>query len=133
MNTGHEGSLTTIHANSAHDALARLEMMVALAGFEVPVDVVRQYIALGISIVVHLARLQGGVRRVMQVSEIIDVEDGKYRLQPLFGFRQTGVSDGVAVGDFFAAGNLPRCLDRLNVVGEHIPESLFEKRDLPPA
>jgi pilus assembly protein CpaF len=133
MNTGHEGSLTTIHANSAHDALARLEMMVALAGFEVPVDVVRQYIALGISIIVHVARLQGGVRRVMQISEIVDIQDAKYQIQPLFGFNQTGVSDGLAVGEFSATGNVPSCLDRLIVAGEKISKSLFEKRDLPMA
>ena len=72
MNTGHEGSLTTIHANDTRDALARLEMMVAMTGFELPIPVVRQYIAAGIRLVVHLARLKGGVRRVTRVSEIVE-------------------------------------------------------------
>lgn len=76
MNTGHEGSLTTIHANDTRDALARLEMMVAMSGFELPIPVVRQYIASGISLVVHLSRLKGGVRRVMQVSEIVGIAEG---------------------------------------------------------
>ena len=67
MNTGHEGSLTTIHANDARDALSRLEVMVAMAGFDLPVDVVRRYIASAINVIVHLARLKGGVRRVMRI------------------------------------------------------------------
>src|SRR6185436_19500450 len=78
MNTGHEGSLTTIHANDTRDALARLEMMVAMAGFELPVPVVRQYIASGIKLIVHLARLKGGSRRVTRVSEIVGVKNGEY-------------------------------------------------------
>ena len=71
MNTGHEGSLTTIHANDTRDALARLEMMVAMTGFELPIPVVRQYVAAGIKIVVHLSRLKGGIRRAMRISEIV--------------------------------------------------------------
>ena len=130
MNTGHEGSLTTIHANSARDALARLEMMVALSGFEVPVSVVRQYIALGINLIVHVARLQGGIRRVVQISEIVGVQDDRYQVQDLFGFRQTGVSQGMAQGEFLAHGNLPACLERMNAAGQHVADALFEKRTL---
>ncbi|MCA9249298.1 MAG: CpaF family protein, partial [Planctomycetales bacterium] len=83
MNTGHEGSLTTIHANSARDALARLEMMVAMSGFELPISVVRQYIASGIRVIVHAARLAGGPRRVTQVSEIVGVENDQYVLEDI--------------------------------------------------
>ena len=73
MNTGHEGSLTTIHANDARDALSRLEMMVAMAGFDLPVHVVRHYIASAINVIVHLSRLKGGVRRVMRIVELVDL------------------------------------------------------------
>eukprot|EP00913_Durusdinium_trenchii_P028283 g26511.t1 len=78
MNTGHEGSLTTIHANDTRDALNRLEMMVAMTGYDLPVPVVRQYIGAGINLIIQLARLKGGLRRVMRVSEIVEVKDGQY-------------------------------------------------------
>lgn len=129
MNTGHEGSLTTIHANDTRDALARLEMMVAMSGFELPVPVVRQYIATGIKLVVHLARLKGGVRRVMRVSELVSVQDGSYHIEDIFGFEQTGVNpDGIAVGEFYATGYRPVCLERLRAAGISLPEELFECR-----
>jgi len=129
MNTGHEGSLTTIHANSARDALVRLEMMVAMTGFDLPISVVRQYVASGIKLVVHLARLAGGPRRVMQVAEIVDVQDGNYRIENIFEFRQREVGeDGIARGDFFATGYVPTCLERMEAAGARLPKSLFEKR-----
>lgn len=129
MNTGHEGSLTTIHANDTHDALTRLEMMVAMAGFELPVPVVRQYIASGIKIVVQLARLKGGARRVSKISEIVGVENGAYQLEDIFGFEQTGLDgDGNAIGEFYATGYKPQCLTRLKAAGIALPGNLFEAR-----
>jgi pilus assembly protein CpaF len=129
MNTGHEGSLTTIHANDTRDALARLEMMVAMSGFDLPVPVVRQYIATGIKLVVHLARLKGGVRRVMRVSELAGADDGSYHIEDIFGFEQTGVGpDGVAQGEFYATGYRPACLDRLQASGIRLPDTMFEAR-----
>lgn len=129
MNTGHDGSLTTIHANSAQDALARLEMMVAMTGFEVPVSVVRQYIASGINLIVHVARLAGGLRRVMQISEITSSERGTYEIEDIFGFEQTGVNDdGVAVGEFFATGYKPRCLQRIRAAGIAAPDDWFREQ-----
>jgi pilus assembly protein CpaF len=131
MNTGHEGSLTTIHANDTRDALARLEMMVAMTGFELPVPVVRQYIAAGIKLVVHLARLKGGVRKVTRVSEIVGVVDGMYQLEDMFVFEQSGVDErGVAAGRFRATGYRPRCLDRLRSTGVNLNEALFAARTL---
>jgi pilus assembly protein CpaF len=132
MNTGHEGSLTTIHANDTRDALARLEMMVAMTGFELPVPVVRQYIAAGIKLVVHLARLKGGPRRVMRVSEIVGVGgDGLYQLEDVFRFEQTGLNEhGAAIGGFRATGYRPRCLDRLRSSGVHLPDELFAAREI---
>ena len=129
MNTGHEGSLTTIHANDTRDALTRLEMMVAMAGFELPVPVVRQYIASGIKIVVQLARLKGGARRISRVSEIVGVENGAYQLEDIFGFEQSGLDDaGNAVGEFYATGYQPQCLARLKAAGVLLPASVFEAR-----
>jgi pilus assembly protein CpaF len=128
MNTGHEGSLTTIHANDTRDALARLEMMVAMTGFDLPVPVLRQYIASGIKLVVHLARLKGGPRRVLKVSEIVGVESGAYRVEDIFGFDQLRVRDGVAHGEFYATGYQPACLGRLRAAGIELPDALFAKR-----
>ena len=133
MNTGHEGSLTTIHANDTHDALSRLEVMVSMAGFDLPVPVVRKYIASAITMVIHLARLRGGVRRVMRVSEIMSLENGDYKIQDLFGFEQKGSDDrGIARGHFYATGNKPVFLKRLTQLGIEVPEILFAQRQLTP-
>jgi pilus assembly protein CpaF len=127
MNTGHEGSLTTIHANDTHDALARLEMMVAMSRFDLPIPVVRQYIASGVRILVQLARLKGGVRRVMRVTEVLGVQGGEYRLEDIFGFRQEGLDDeGCARGSFFSTGYQPRCLDRFADCGVNLDSAIFQ-------
>ena len=129
MNTGHEGSLTTIHANDTRDALSRLEVMVSMAGFDLPVTIVRRYIASAITLLVHLARLKGGVRRIMRISEITGLEDGDYRIQEIFRFQQAGLdSQGRAAGCFHASGNVPVLLDRLYEVGIPISPRLFESR-----
>ncbi len=131
MNTGHEGSLTTIHANGTRDALARLEMMVSMAGFEMPVSVIRNYIAAAIPLVVHLARLRGGARKVTRISELIGFkEKGHYRVRHLFAFNVTGVKDGRAVGEFSASGHVPRFAARLAAAGYELPADLFASRVL---
>jgi pilus assembly protein CpaF len=131
MNTGHEGSLTTIHANDTRDALARLEMMVTMAGFEVPLTVIRNYVSSALRLLVHVSRLKGGERKVSRISEITGLRKGRrYVVQDLFEFRQAGVRDGKAVGDFHATGNRPAFLERLHVHGIDFPESMFEERML---
>jgi pilus assembly protein CpaF len=131
MNTGHEGSLTTIHANDTRDALARLEMMVTMAGFEMPIAVIRQYVSLAVRVVVHLARLKGGARKVTRISEIVGLKKRRrYVVRDLFGFRQTGVRDGAAVGEFYATGHMPACMERLHAAGVELPADLFAKRIL---
>lgn len=126
MNTGHEGSLTTIHANDTQDALKRLEMMVAMTGFELPIGVIRQYVASGIRLVVHLSRLKGGVRRVMQVTEIVDAPNGEYRLQEVFGFRQQGLdAQGVAKGEFVTTGYTPTIINRFADHGVEVSADMF--------
>lgn len=132
MNTGHDGSLTTVHANSTQEALTRLEMMVTLSGNDLPVNVIREYISSGISLIVHLARLPGGARRIVQVTEVQDLDEDKYVLRDIFGFRQTGVTeDGVALGEFYATGIIPNCVERMRSYGEDIPDSLFDKHVYP--
>ncbi len=127
MNTGHEGSLTTIHANDTRDALARLEMMVAMTGLELPIPVVRQYIASGIRMVVHLSRLQGGARKITRISEVVGVEGGSYRIEDIFGYRQTGVDgDDAAIGEFFATGYVPACTPRMRASGAKIADDWFQ-------
>jgi pilus assembly protein CpaF len=130
MNTGHEGSLTTIHANDTRDALTRLEMMVLMAGFELPVPVIRQYVCSAISLVIQLSRLKGGPRRVMRISEIVGVKGRRYVVKDVFGYRQTGVRDGVALGEFYATGYTPRLLTRLAASGIDLPPELFAERML---
>ncbi|MEE8450939.1 MAG: CpaF family protein, partial [Thermoguttaceae bacterium] len=127
----HEGSLTTIHANDTRDALSRLEMMVAMTALELPIAVVRQYIAAGIRLVVHLARLKGGVRRITRISEIVGIENGDYRMEDIFSFRVGGMDDsGRATGEFHAAGYRPTCVERFAAAGVDFAEELFEKRVL---
>jgi pilus assembly protein CpaF len=134
MNTGHEGSLTTIHANDTRDAMARLEMMVAMTGLELPISVVRQYIAAGIRLVVHLSRLKGGARRIVRISELVGVENGEFHLEDIFGYRQTGVDrEGNAVGEFYTTGYRPACLERLRSSGVELADAWFEPQVRPAA
>ncbi|TWT56880.1 putative conjugal transfer protein/MT3759 [Thalassoglobus neptunius] len=129
MNTGHEGSLTTIHANDSRDSLSRLEMMVAMSGYDLSIPVIRQYIKLGLTLVVHLARLKGGARRVMQVSEITGLKNGEFVLEDVFGFTQTGVDEiGVARGEYYFTGYRPKCLARLEAAGVQLSDDLFKQR-----
>ena len=129
MNTGHEGSMTTIHSNSARDARTRVEMMVSMTGTELPINVIRQYVAAGINLVIHGSRLKGGPRRIMQVCEIVGIRDGQYQLEEVFGFEQTGVdAEGTAVGEFYATGYRPKCLGRMKAAGVNLPDDLFVQR-----
>lgn len=126
MNTGHEGSLTTIHANDTREALSRLETMVAMSNTVLPVTVVRQYIAAGVRLIVHLARLKGGVRRVMRISEIVGIQDDNYVVEDIFGFEQQGIgADGCAQGRFYATGVRPKCLKRFEAAGLPLSDSMF--------
>lgn len=131
MNTGHEGSLTTVHANSPRDAISRIEIMVAMAGLDLPVRAVRQQFASAIDLIIQIGRLPGGRRRLLSISEVTGMEGDIVALQDLFVFRQEGVStDGHAYGAFTSEGLRPRCYDRLNRTGHTLPTSLFQKRVL---
>jgi pilus assembly protein CpaF len=132
MNTGHDGSLTTIHANDTRDALSRLEMMVGMSGFDVPIWVTRRQIASAIHIVVQAARLTGGMRKIVKISEITGIENDVIAMHDLFGYKQTGVDENRnAVGHFYVSGIRPHCLGRLDACGVGLPTELFERRILP--
>jgi pilus assembly protein CpaF len=131
MNTGHDGSLTTIHANSTRDALSRLEMMVGMAGFDMPMWLIRRQIASAIHIVIQIARLTGGPRKVVRISEITGMEGEIISMHDVFGFKQTGIDDKRdPQGYFYASGIRPTCLERLEISGAGLPMDLFERRVL---
>ena len=128
-NTGHEGSLTTIHANDTHDALMRLEMMVAMAGLELPHEVIRSYIGSGVGIVVQISRLKGGARRVMRVAEVnfaSDTARQSYELLDVFAFKRNGLDgDGEIRGEFVTGSTVPRSVTRFEQQGIPFDASVF--------
>jgi pilus assembly protein CpaF len=129
MNTGHEGSMTTIHANTTRDALARLEVMIAMAGYDIPLKALRHQVASAVQIVVQSRRLPGGRRKVVSVSEISGMEGDNLQMHDLFMFEQSGVdSDGHAQGRFLATGIRPRCAERIEHRGIALPVDLFTRR-----
>jgi pilus assembly protein CpaF len=127
MNTGHDGSLTTIHANSARDALARLETMVAMSSFNLPEIATRRQIASAIDVVVQISRFSDGTRKVTSISEITGVEGDIISMQEIFAFRKTGLAEnGAVLGEFAATGIRPRLAERLAASGVNLPPSMFE-------
>jgi pilus assembly protein CpaF len=128
MNTGHEGSMTTVHSNSARDGLRRIENMVSMAGLNFPVHVIRQQMASALHVLIHLERLMGGSRKIVKVAEITGMESDVVCLQDIFQFVQTGVGkDGHAQGYFEVCGVRPRLLERLMAHGQSLPEDLFRR------
>jgi pilus assembly protein CpaF len=127
MNTGHEGSLTTIHANSARDALTRLENMVGLAGINVVQKALREQIVSGISVIIQVARLSDGRRKILSIQEITGMEGDVITMQEIFCFEQTGVApDGTVLGHFRATGIRPKFADRLQARGAPLADYLFD-------
>jgi pilus assembly protein CpaF len=128
MNTGHEGSLTTIHANSPRDALARLETMVAMANLNIPDSAVRRQIASAIDVVVQVSRLSDGTRKVISIAEITGMEGEVITMQDIFVFRKRGIGPtGQVLGEFVATGVRPRFAERLLVSGIRLPMDMFER------
>ena len=128
MNTGHEGSMTTIHANTPRDAIARLESMVAMGNMNLPEKSVRQQIASAISIVVQATRMSDGTRKVTSISEITGMEESVISMQEIFSFEKQGIGpDGKVIGIFKPSHIRPRFLERLRVSGIILPPSIFER------
>jgi pilus assembly protein CpaF len=133
MNTGHDGSMTTIHANDTRDAVGRMEMMIGMAGFDLPIWIIRRQISSAVQIIVQATRLSGGIRKITKISEITGMEGDVLSMHDIFGFKQTGVDeDRRAQGYFFASGLRPQLLERLEISGSKLPPSMFERRVLTP-
>ena len=129
MNTGHEGSMTTTHANTPRDCLGRLETMIMMAGFEMPIKAMRTQIASAVDLVVQANRLQGGKRKVTHVTEVVGMENDTVVMQDIFRYLQDGIDEnGKAVGRFICTGIRPKCMDRLESSGVRLPASVFQER-----
>ncbi|MBW7921165.1 MAG: CpaF family protein [Rubellimicrobium sp.] len=127
MNTGHDGSMTTIHANSARDAASRLENMVAMAGIEMPIKAVRAQIASAVNIIVQASRLQDGSRRMVSITEITGMEGEVISMQEIFRFQRTGLTpDNKIIGHFTASGVRSHFSERFRLWGYDLPASIFE-------
>ncbi|MGO8686028.1 MAG: CpaF family protein [Candidatus Dormibacteria bacterium] len=128
MNTGHDGSMTTIHANSARDALARLETLVLMAGMDLPLKAIRQQVASAINLIVQLSRLKDGSRKITSVTEVVGMEGETITMQEIFKFDPRGAdpSTGKIVGDFVPTGIRPKIIDRLFDMGVPLPPRLAQ-------
>ena len=127
MNTGHEGSITTIHANSPRDALMRLETMVAMANFDIPVNHVRRYLSSALNVVIHLARLQDGTRKLVSFQEITGMEGDVITMQEIYSFKRESInSEGKVVGKHVFHGVRPKFIEKFKAFGIILPKQLFE-------
>jgi pilus assembly protein CpaF len=126
MNTGHDGSMTTLHANKPRDVLARIETLVLMAGYDLPVRAIRSQITSAINVIVHLERQRDGTRKVVQISEVTGMEEDVITMQDVFKFIRSGLdSNGRVIGRFAAAGIRPRVLDRLEDLGLQMPAEIL--------
>jgi pilus assembly protein CpaF len=129
MNTGHEGSLTTIHANTPRDAVSRLETMIAMGGVDIPIKAVRQQFAAAVDIIIQANRLQGGPRKITHITEVLNMEQETVVMQDIFLFVQDGIGeDGRAFGHFESTGVRPAFMSRLEAAGVRLPANLFQRR-----
>jgi pilus assembly protein CpaF len=127
MNTGHDGSLTTVHANSPNDVLARLETMVLMAGAELPSRAIREQIASAVNLIVHQMRLRDGTRKIVNVTEVLGFDGERVKVQDIFVFKQTGVDEeGRVLGMLTPTGVVPQCFEHLRSSGEAIDQSIFD-------
>ena len=127
MNTGHDGSLTTAHANSPRDALSRLETMVLMSGLELPVRAIREQISSAIDLILQQSRIRDGSRKVTYITEVQHMEDNIITTQDLFRYVQTGIDEsGKAIGHFVSTGLKPSFYDRFALYGVNLPEDFFE-------
>jgi len=127
MNTGHDGSLTTIHSNSPRDTLRRIETMVLMAGLELPLRAIREQVASAIDLVVHMERLKDGTRKVVQVAEVQGMEGESVVMQDLFEFEQTGIQNGRVIGELKSTGLRPKFSDKFAVNNIELPIHIFSE------
>ena len=130
MNTGHDGSLSTIHSNTARDALARLETMVLMAGMDLPERAIREQVASALNVIIHLSRMSDGTRKVVQVSELTGMEGQTIVMQDIFKYEKKGVAkDGKVLGEFMPTGVRPWFMEKLKVSGFELPPHIFEREE----
>jgi pilus assembly protein CpaF len=131
MNTGHDGSLTTVHANTPRDALMRLETIVSMAGLNIPGEAIRKSISSAINVIIQLTRLVDGTRKVVSVHEITGMEGSVVTMQEIFSFRQTAVDDkGMVRGKFVAGGIMPKFIEKFKVLNIPVPYELFDESNV---
>jgi pilus assembly protein CpaF len=131
MNTGHAGSMTTLHANSTRDAQSRLETMIMMAGLDLPIKAMRQQISSAIDLIIQANRLQGGPRKVTALSEVLGMEGDVIIMQEVFRFKQLGIDqNGRSYGQFESTGVRPAFIPRLEAAGIKLPTNLFQERVL---
>jgi pilus assembly protein CpaF len=126
MNTGHDGSMTTIHSNSPRDTLRRIETMVLMAGMELPLKAIREQVASAIDLIVHMNRMRDGTRRVVQVTEVQGLEGDTIVMQDLFVFDQTGFQNGRVIGQLKPTGLRPKFSEKFILNNVEIPAGIFE-------
>jgi pilus assembly protein CpaF len=131
MNTGHEGSMTTIHANTPRDAIARIETMITMAGFELPLKAMRSQVASAVDLIIQANRLQGGPRKITHITEVVGMEQETVIMQDIYHYVQEGIDEtGRAIGRFEATGIRPTFMDRLEQAGVRLPASAFRQRTM---
>jgi pilus assembly protein CpaF len=128
MNTGHDGSLTTIHANAPRDALTRLETMVAMANLNIPESAIRRQVASALDLIIQVSRLSDGTRKITNISEVVGMEGEVVTMQDIFDFRKTGIGEkGEVLGEFLPTGIRPRLSERLLAAGIRLPMGMFDR------
>jgi pilus assembly protein CpaF len=129
MNTGHEGSMTTLHANTPRDALARVENMILMAGMDLPHRAIREQIAAALDMIVQLARLRDGSRKVVNITEVENMEGDVIVMTDIFKFEQTGIEDGRVIGRLRSTGIRPKFMSKIESYGIHLPPTIFGMGD----
>ncbi len=131
MNTGHDGSMTTVHANNPRDAISRIETLVNMSGCDLPLTAVRKQIAAAVHLIIQANRLQGGPRKVTYITEIVGMEGDTIVMQDIFKFQQDGIGEnGKAFGHFESTGVRPKCIEHLETGGVRLPNGLFAQRTM---
>jgi pilus assembly protein CpaF len=125
MNTGHDGSLTTLHANSPRDALARMETMSLMAGMDLPIRAIREQIAAAIDLIIQQERMRDGSRKIVQITEVQGMEGDVIVMSDIFSFEQQGIEDGRVIGRLKPTGIRPKFIERLEASNIHLPPTIF--------
>ncbi len=127
MNTGHDGSMTTIHSNSPRDTLRRVETMVLMAGLELPLKAIREQVASAVDLIVHIERMRDGTRKLVQISEVQGMEGESIVMQDIFTFEQTGFQNGRVIGQMISTGLRPTFSEKFHVNNIHVPQAVYER------